>query len=84
MPYEVLQEEVTLLRANDTFKNEKNEVTGYDQESVLRTKGEIVEDDQVHPNVVKLYDDGDEHTRSVIKRLSKAQADKKSEGDDDD
>jgi hypothetical protein len=71
MPYEVLGDSaVSVLRANGEYRDEHEHLTGYDHESIVYLPGDIIADVDVSPVVVKNYEDGDEHTRSVLQRVS--------------
>lgn len=71
MPYEVTAEgAVSILKANDTYYDSEGKLLGYDHESNTFLPGEIVKDDDVSPVVAELYDNGDEHVTSILKRLT--------------
>lgn len=81
MPFEVLVDGATIMRAVKVYKDDGGKViegsTGYEHEGSVRLRGEILEDDEVSPLIVQQYDAGNEHTRRMIKRISKSQADTK-------
>jgi hypothetical protein len=71
MPYRVTCAEdtsISVLRSLSTVKDEDGKVLGYDHESVSYHNGDVIEDDDVSPAVVTLYDAGDAHTTSILKR----------------
>ena len=70
MPYEVLVDGLSVLKANDTYKDNDGKVIGYDHVGVIREQGEILEDSEVSPVIQKLYEDGDEHVTSTLKKVS--------------
>lgn len=77
MPYEVLVDEVTVPKAFDTYKDGDGKVTGYDSKAYTRFKGDVLDDEDVHPTVREAYDNGDDHVTSILKKVSKSAGDKK-------
>lgn len=81
MPYEVIAPDTVTVH-KQTAPAVKNPITGeeiYETESVSYEPGAVIEDEDVAPHVVKAYDDGEEHVRSLLKRVGedkKASADK--------
>lgn len=78
MPYQVIAD-----RAIDIL-NDVGELTHpfhpelrfYEHESNVWLPEEIIPDEEISPVVVDKYDDGDEHIRSLIKRVGKPRAEK--------
>lgn len=73
MPYEVIGESpaVDVLKALDPMVNDEGKQFGYYHETRTYTPGDIIEDEDVSPVIAKLYDDRDEHTRSVLRKLAR-------------
>lgn len=72
MPYEVICEPGTTVSVLDNVGDVKDgdqKVIGYWHEGRLYENGEIVPDEHISPVVVKLYDEGDPHTTSVLRRI---------------
>lgn len=69
MPYEVTAPELNVLQAVGQHEDKDGTVYGFDHVSNVWKSGDILTDDEVSPVVVALYDAGDEHTRSVLKRI---------------
>jgi hypothetical protein len=84
MPYEVIApESVDILVSYGEVKDPATGVVlGHDQGSNVWFPGEVIPEDQVHPYVKKQYKDGDNHIRSLIKKVSERQV--KAEAADDD
>jgi hypothetical protein len=74
MPYEVQVPELNVLEKIGEIFDKDGSHIAYEHRSVAYTQGEVVEDDVISPVVVGLYDEGDEHTRSVLKRVAKPKA----------
>lgn len=75
MPYIVLLPEVSVLKHVGEIRHpeDENRILGYDHRSITYLKNDVINDEDISPVVTKLYDAGDNHTRSCLKRLSKAQ-----------
>lgn len=72
MPYKVIAEEggsVSILKKVGDWKTPQGDIIQEDHESVPRVAGEILNDDDVAPSVVALYDAGDPHVRSYLMRI---------------
>lgn len=83
MPYEVLGDEVNVLQAiGSAKKGADGSTTTYEHKSVLYLKGDLIADDVVSPVVKDSYEAGDEHTRSILKKVSASQAKKSSTEDE--
>lgn len=71
MPYKVLADEVNILKKVGEFRSPEGNLIGYDHDSVLYFKDDIVEDENISPVVLERYEAGDAHTRSMIVRVDK-------------
>jgi hypothetical protein len=69
MPYRVLGDEVSIHKAVGEFYDNNGKIIGYDHDSVIYLKDDIVADEDVSPDVVKIYDSGDERIRTLIVRV---------------
>lgn len=69
MPYEVLAPQLNVLQAIGEHVGSDGKVYGFDHVSNIWKAGDVLSDEEVSPVVVALYDGGDEHTRSVLKRI---------------
>lgn len=72
MPYRVIAEEgmsVSILKKIGDWKTPQGDIIQEDHESVPRLAGEILNDDDVAPSVVALYDARDPHVRSYLLRI---------------
>ncbi len=78
MPYEVIANEpVTILKSYGALKHPvTGDIYSYDEESVLWRPGDVIPDEEISPTVVELYENGDEHVRARIKKLSAGKAKK--------
>lgn len=73
MPYEVLQNEVTVLKSvGEHVDPNTGKVLGHDHQSVTWFKGDIIPDSEISPVVVELYESGDAHTLSQLRQISDA------------
>lgn len=73
MPYEVICPEgtsVSMLINRGNLTDFDGKVYGYDHVTENFDHGAIIPDDELSPVVVKAYDDGDEHVKSLLKRVS--------------
>lgn len=77
MPYKVLVPEASILNDLQVYTDDDGKVLGIDHESVLRKEGEIIPDDQVSPVVKEAYASGDEHTLSILEKVSDSKQEKK-------
>lgn len=71
MPYKVLMDEVNVLKKVGEFKTLDGKVIGYDHDSILYMKDDVISEDDVSPVVQQSYADGDAHTRSILVRVDK-------------
>lgn len=76
MPYEVTADEVVILKAENVYKDDRDNVIGYDHTSVLYRKGEIVKDEDISPVVLEQIEAGDEHLLSLISPVEEKSAKK--------
>lgn len=84
MPYEVISDTpVTVLKSYGALKHPlTGDIYGYDEEAVLYRPGDIIPDEEISPTVVKTYEEGNRHTRSVLKRVSVSRAKKASDSEE--
>jgi hypothetical protein len=71
MSFRILEPEVMVLKSLGENKDNRGNVIGYEHESVTRFKDEIIDDSEVSPMLIELYDKGDKHVRSIMVRLDK-------------
>jgi hypothetical protein len=69
MPFRILLEEVSVLHSVGEFFDANGKSLGHEHESKMYFKDDILADEEISPAVIKLYDDGDTHTRTVIVRV---------------
>lgn len=69
MPYRVLVDQTQVLNDLSPRVLDDGRQIGYDHESLVWYKDEVIPDDKISPVVVKLYDEGDAHTRSILERV---------------
>jgi len=81
MPFEVLIDEAAIMKDVGETKDDAGNTIGFDHETRVWFKGDIVPDEEVAATVIRLYEEGDEHTKSVIKRVRKAAAKPSEAGD---
>lgn len=75
MPYKVTGgPTVSVLEKIGEIIDDNGKTVGFEHQSNIWAYGDTIPDEKVSPVVAKLYDEGDEHTRSVLKRLTKAAA----------
>lgn len=68
--YEVIANEVSILKAHSTYTNDNGNVIGYDHESITYLKGAVIDEEDISPVVIKQFNDGDERTISLIRKLN--------------
>lgn len=69
MPYKVIAEAALILKSLGELKDDDGKVVGYDHVSIPHLKDDILEDSEISPVLKKLYEDADEHVRSVIVKV---------------
>lgn len=68
--FRVIKDAVSLLISHSSYVDPlTDKVIGYDHETITVFGGQEIDESKISPIVVKLYDSGDEHTRSVIERI---------------
>lgn len=79
MPYEVIAPAVSVLYKIGEVRTDEGKLIGHEHKSVLHGQGDVVTDEDISPVVVQMYNDGDAHVRSVLKKVAKARAAKAEE-----
>lgn len=72
MPYQVIAAEgvsVSILKKVGDWKTPDGHIIQEDHESIPRLAGEVLQDDDVAPSVIALYEAGDPHVRSYLMRV---------------
>lgn len=73
MPYKVLQQEVQILKPIGEIKTPDGKIVAIEHKSEIHFKDDVIEDNEISPIIVKAYEDGDEHTRHILKKVTAAQ-----------
>jgi hypothetical protein len=85
MPYETRVPDVQILKDEAVLHDDDGNVIGVDHSSHIYPRpGTVLEDEDVAAVVKEAYEDGDEHVRGLLKKLTKAQAAKLASQDGDD
>lgn len=84
MPYEVIGLEVGIQKALAFEQDKDGNTIVDDRETRAYIQGDVIPDEDVHPVVVKAYEDGDEHVRSLLKKISNAAAEAKAKEREED
>lgn len=74
MPYEVQIPALTVLEKVGEIIAADGSTVGLEHISVMYGEKDIIPDEKLSPVVIKLYNDGDAHTRKVLKRVAKSKA----------
>jgi hypothetical protein len=69
MPYKVLVPELNVLHKLGELVDSNGKLINYEHETVLYIQDELVPDNKISPVIVHAYDDGDDHTLSVLERV---------------
>lgn len=72
MPYEVICPEdssVTVLQAMNEVKDLEGRVVGYDHKAIYCESGDVLQDDEVSPVVRDLFEAGDPHVCSILRKV---------------
>ena len=73
MPYKVLVPEVSVLEKVGELRNDRGEFVSHEHVSKTYLQDEYVPDETISPTLVEKYDDGDEHTTSVLEYVEKVE-----------
>ncbi len=71
MPYVVTchpDESVLVLKSQGEFLDREGKHAGYDHRNDVHLDGDVISDEEISPVLVKLYEDGDAHVRSVLRK----------------
>lgn len=69
MPYEVLENVLTVHKPLDKLYDKDGESKFWDVEPITYFVGDIIQDEDIAPYVIEAYEAGDEHTTSVLKKV---------------
>ena len=83
MPYKVLKDGATIVRAIGPELELPGGGTTFDHEAEVYEAGTILQDEDVSPVVVRLLDSGDEHIASLIKRVEEGDIDAEEDAEED-